>query len=226
MVISPHLDDAVLSCGQFLAGRPDAVVVTIFAGLPERHRALTTYDRDCGFRSAGQAVGARRLEDRAALGVLDAMPVALHHLDCQYREIEPADEPDPMDIAAGLCEIFDRLDGCSLVMGPLGLAHPDHLIAADAFALFLSMRPVEAWLYEDQPSRVLWPEQVPARLDRWRDRGWRPELGFVGTGPLEAKLSAIECYESQLASLRLACGGNLYPVLVPERHHRLWRAQP
>ena len=32
LVVSPHLDDAVYSAGQFLAGRPGAVVVTMFAG--------------------------------------------------------------------------------------------------------------------------------------------------------------------------------------------------
>lgn len=34
LVVSPHLDDAVLSCGCWLASRPGAAVVTVFAGRP------------------------------------------------------------------------------------------------------------------------------------------------------------------------------------------------
>ncbi len=34
VVVSPHLDDAVLGCGQLLAAWPGATVVTVFAGKP------------------------------------------------------------------------------------------------------------------------------------------------------------------------------------------------
>jgi LmbE family N-acetylglucosaminyl deacetylase len=34
VVLSPHLDDAVLSCGVLLAANGGARVVTVFAGMP------------------------------------------------------------------------------------------------------------------------------------------------------------------------------------------------
>ena len=34
VLISPHLDDSVISCGQFLAAHPGTTVVTVFAGVP------------------------------------------------------------------------------------------------------------------------------------------------------------------------------------------------
>lgn len=34
VVLSPHLDDAVLSVGRFLAASPGTVAVTVFAGIP------------------------------------------------------------------------------------------------------------------------------------------------------------------------------------------------
>jgi len=35
LVVSPHCDDAVFSCGDFLVAHPRASVVTIFAGRPQ-----------------------------------------------------------------------------------------------------------------------------------------------------------------------------------------------
>jgi hypothetical protein len=35
VVLSPHLDDAVLSVGRFLAANPGTVVITVFAGIPD-----------------------------------------------------------------------------------------------------------------------------------------------------------------------------------------------
>jgi hypothetical protein len=49
LVISPHLDDAILSAGQFLVGRPHVTVATVFAGTPPTTDVLTSYDRSCGF---------------------------------------------------------------------------------------------------------------------------------------------------------------------------------
>src|SRR5436853_287558 len=49
VAISPHLDDAVLSCGQLLAARPGSVVITVFAGMPRDGSQQTDWDRRCGF---------------------------------------------------------------------------------------------------------------------------------------------------------------------------------
>ena len=40
LVISPHFDDTVFSCGHLLAAAPGAVVVTVFGGRPETYRHL------------------------------------------------------------------------------------------------------------------------------------------------------------------------------------------
>jgi len=46
LVVSPHLDDAVLSCGRLLAGRPGSVVATVFAGVPSRPDQCTDWTAD------------------------------------------------------------------------------------------------------------------------------------------------------------------------------------
>jgi LmbE family N-acetylglucosaminyl deacetylase len=84
LVISPHLDDAILGAGQFIAGRPDCVATTVFAGTPAAQAVLTSYDDKCGFSSAAEATDARRAEDLEALSVLQAKAVHLDFVDSQY----------------------------------------------------------------------------------------------------------------------------------------------
>lgn len=221
VIVSPHLDDAVLSCGQLMAGRPDCIVATICTGEPDGGtEVLTTFDRDSGHSSASAAMRARRGEDRMAALVLQAQVEHLGLLDNQYRDGHAFALPDAVE---ALENLLDE-SGAQLVLSPVGLAHPDHVQAAVACAELAERRQgIELWLYEELPMRVLQPELVPARLDWWRSYGYDLVLGFLGTGPLEAKAGAVSCYESQLWALRTVCGGSLAPVKVPERMWRAWR---
>lgn len=213
LVVSPHFDDAVLSVGQVMAGRPNMTVCTVFAGFPHNGGQLTTYDRDSGFRSAEDAVRNRRDEDRTAVARLKGRPYWLDFADSQYGE--PANEAAIVDaLAAAIAEISP-----GLLLGPLGLAHPDHHTTRRAYQRLVADTDIEAWIYEDLPSRVLWPEEVPEALAWWKGMGHRPELGFVGTGQLRLKQEALSRYRSQLWALQ---GLNEHAYLVPERVWRLW----
>ena len=86
LVVSPHLDDAVISAGQFLAGRPGAVVVTMLAGAPNPP-VIRKWDNMSGFATSQEALRARWAEDERALAVVKATAVHLGFLDGQY---EPA----------------------------------------------------------------------------------------------------------------------------------------
>ena len=55
VVVSPHLDDAVLSCGGRLADEP-AHVITMFAGIPDDVGALPMWDRVTGATSSHHRV--------------------------------------------------------------------------------------------------------------------------------------------------------------------------
>lgn len=214
LIVSPHLDDAVLSVGQVMAGRPDMTVATVFSGVPHDCQQLTSYDANCGFTHAAQAITVRRGEDSAALGVLSARPMWLDFADDQYEQ--PANEAAIVDaLAAATADVVP-----ALLIGPLGLAHPDHHATRRAYQRLIADHPtIEAWIYEDLPSRVLWPEEVPEALAWWKERGHRPELGFVGTGPLARKQEALDCYASQRGLLD-ALSEHAY--LCPERLWRLW----
>jgi LmbE family N-acetylglucosaminyl deacetylase len=206
LVVSPHFDDAVLSAGQFLAGRPDTVVLTVLAGMPKASSVLTVYDQLSGFKSAREALEARTAENAEALALLGARPHNLGFMDSQYGK------PASREGIAKCIRLAIREHDPELVIGPLGIGHPDHELVREALldaALGLSR---SLWLYEDTPTRVLRPELVPDALEALRARQMSVELGFVGDGPLAQKSAALWSYRSQLPLFE-----NHHTLLCPER---------
>ncbi|CAG9248534.1 LmbE family protein [Burkholderia cepacia] len=203
LVVSPHLDDAVFSCGRLLAQAPGSIVVTVFAGIPPRGTPAPPWDRRAGFDHADEAVRARRAEDGRALALLDAHPVWLDFLDDQYGV--PAASTA---IAASLAEAIDTHDGFG-VLAPAGLFHRDHLQVQQAV---LSLLPHNAdmpthashvWrFYEDVPYRRIGGLMARRVID-WRERGWiaHPVGAPAGSHArgAAAKAAAVAAYASQVA---------------------------
>jgi LmbE family N-acetylglucosaminyl deacetylase len=209
VVVSPHLDDAVLSAGQAIAGWPGATVLTVCTHAHETPMS-TDYDQRSGFSSARQACYCRRREDRAACAVLGASAVHLGMVDGQYGT-----PLDPLAVAGRLLSALIDIQP-AVIVAPLGLVHPDHIAVAEACRMLLAEgAEADWWVYEDQPSRVLYPESVRDALRSWnRDPVSSLTLDFLGTAPLDQKEEAVRCYASQLWAL------DLHAVLCPER---LWR---
>lgn len=202
-VISPHLDDAVLSLGQFIS-TGEVRVVTVFAGIPEE--GLTDYDRSCGFESSVVAMNDRRAEDAEALGELGARLVHLDYLDSQYRTD---------DIEEALTQGLFSLGGIP-TFAPLGIGHPDHELVARC--CLKAFAPIDLFLFEELPYRVLRPEEVWAALDRVKAQGFTVELYHPEQGPIERKLAAIKHYKSQFPD-----GATDPSLQVPERCWRVTR---
>lgn len=210
LVVSPHLDDAVLSAGQVIGSWPGATVATVCTAAP--NAPLTEYDRNSGFVSTRDAQLTRAREDHKALLTLGAAALHLDLLDDQYGG-STVDE-----IERALMAVLEAVQPV-VVVAPLGIVHPDHLKVAEACRNLAitygeSWSDAQWWVYEDQPSRVLYPETVQPAFDRWREVGLQPELGFIGTVDLARKEAAVHCYASQLWAL------DLHAVLCPER---IWR---
>src|ERR1700716_1193952 len=75
LVLSPHLDDAVLGCGHLLAAHPGPTVLTVFAGAPDAYpEPMTSWDRLAGFSRGDDPLVARRREDAGALDELGSKP--------------------------------------------------------------------------------------------------------------------------------------------------------
>jgi hypothetical protein len=85
-VLSPHLDDAVLSCGLFLAAHPGSSVVTAFSHGPSRVSPLPRWDAGAGyFPDGADVMGVRRGEDISAAAMAHASTLHLGYWDGQYR---------------------------------------------------------------------------------------------------------------------------------------------
>ncbi len=90
LFLSPHLDDAVLSCGALLrraAGAGAATVVTVFSeAAPGPHtRAARSFLRQCGARGAQELFAERRAEDIEVVEAVGARAVHLGRRDALFR---------------------------------------------------------------------------------------------------------------------------------------------
>lgn len=206
LVISTHLDDAILSAGQFIAGHPAVTVLTVFAGIPD-DGFVTDYDKSCGFDTSKFAMEARRNEDREATAMLGAKYIFGNLLDSQYKSDKV------MDIENVIYSVL--ADGnYDFVVAPLGLRHPDHIAVADAT---LKLKPDNLYLYEDLPHRVTNPELVFDRFEQLKKQGFKPSQEFIGDGAIELKMRALMCYHSQMLRGDL----NPYNLYVAERFWRI-----
>lgn len=213
-VISPHLDDAVLSLGQFIAheaAQYEVRVVTVFAGMPDVGEILVTpYDAAHGFGTSVEAVHARRREDDAACATLGARPIHLEFLDGQYADRLPDEEKL---ITAAIEHLVGPGD---IMFVPLGIAHPDHtLVGACARHAAQRAGVHGAYVYEELPARVLWPEVVSAALLDVNAEGFAVEQWSPPAASAHTKISAMACYPSQFAR------PDDPTWLVPERCWRL-----
>lgn len=218
VVISPHLDDAALSLGEWIAGQPpDTVtVVSVMAGIPPGDLPLTKFDVDSGFTSAREAVTKRRAEDVRALTVLDAQHVHLDVLDRQYGTDATVE-----DVKDALFAYLQTIDFETLAF-PLGLVHADHRVVSQAVRLLTrTYRAGDVVVYEDLPSRVLWPDTVPPTIREFADDGFKlypMSLQYVERAKYRAvKRAAVECYRSQRWALE-----EVDPcIFAPERTYLL-----
>lgn len=224
VILSPHFDDAVLSCWDLLVSEDEVLVVNVFAGEPPAG-ALGWWDRLAGASDSGAAVRARIEEDRRALALAGRAAVNLPFLDSQYREPDQA----PGEIVEALRGV---LAAGARIYAPasLGDSHRDHT-AVRAAALALHAEGADVALYADLPHATVdgWPRWV---LDG--DRGlsvgadpagerWATQLEATGIPVARmahaarrlarkdhaGKLAAVLTYASQIAPLQRSFGRSL-----------------
>lgn len=208
IVVSPHLDDAVFSCGTLIHAHAVAeqppLVVTVFAGVPPPG-LLTNLDAAAGFTSSADAMAVRRIEDTHALAYLGAEPLHLDLLDAQYNV-----GPDAMTGEQRRNAVRDALEGIyegrgkQTIVAPVGIRHVDHQHVASACRAY-----ADYW-YEELPYRVLWPDLAAEPLAAFTAPAW------VILPSCAAKEQAVRQYRSQIGD------GDPGPELAEsERYHRL-----
>jgi LmbE family N-acetylglucosaminyl deacetylase len=210
--ISPHFDDAVLSCGGLIHEQTRqglAVEIwTICAGEPpagEPSLLAQACQYQWGTESAEQTVALRQEEDRAAAAVVGAETCHFGIADCIYRRSAQGDLLYTEDVfgsrhplEAGLdVEIAEALKeelrpGDSLVC-PLTIGkHLDHVLTRQAVErLGLPLR-----YYADIPYLLNKPEELAPAVT-----GMEQELFPVSTGGLAAWQEGIAAYRTQIKML-------------------------
>jgi LmbE family N-acetylglucosaminyl deacetylase len=226
--VSPHLDDAVLSCGQLLAGHPGSHILTVFAAGPLSMSELTDWDRLSGvFKPGDDVIGTRRREDEAAATALGATSEHLSfwqesiRADC-YGYLSTGDDELESRIASAIGERVAKLE-VDLWLFPLGITHTDHKMVASACLTVARSLRGRTYLYEELPYRL--EDRAAVAAARYRvgeagfllERGWPP--GARGTR--RAKRAALRCYRSQLPALGRR--RVLRSLVGPER---IWRLSP
>lgn len=192
-VISPHLDDAVFSCGDMLAGCHIAHVVTVCTGMPADPGLLTPWDRDCGFTSAAEAMRRRLQENAEALALLDCRGTELGLPDSQYVENW---QPYAQPLRQALMDALQSLQPERIVM-PLGLFHTDHQRVSDTLLSLVAAFPTVRWLaYEDIPYRAR-ERLVQERLFAIRARGLSVHRAATPVRTTQ-KRQAVAAYRSQI----------------------------
>lgn len=138
VVISPHLDDALLSAHEIVR-RTRAEVWTVLAGDPARPIS-TAWDNRCGFSDSRAAMMERRAEDKAACAEVGATWRHLDGLDVSYST--PSRQArDLHQLQRRLLELTQREKGPLTVVLPacagVDIAPPLHERAWVASALRL-----------------------------------------------------------------------------------------
>lgn len=206
LVLSPHPDDAVLSCWHALAGR-QAEVVTVFAGLPTAGVPLSAWDRLTGASDARARAAVRRAEDVAALTVAGCAVRPLDLLGKSYRE-------GPLDTAALRAAVEAAIGNAEEVWLPAAIGgHPDHRALRDAALDVLGSR--TGRMYADLPYAIRygWPDWVtgspredPLDVTAWLAAQLPPAAGGplvhrLPSGQQARKWSAVRRYASQFPAL-------------------------
>lgn len=218
--LSPHLDDAALSCGGLIhqqaqrGERP--LVITCFAGVPD-YRALSPFATEL-HRRWGQPVDAverRRCEDAAALSYLGAEYQHWDYTDCIYRSDRASLEPlyaseealfGPLrpEERGRIAELTTHLARCLVkkatqIYAPLAVGHHvDHQFVLQAAAQLREQGfPVQ--FYEDYPYAED-PQKLTAALSAWA-LSPTPQAVMLNEQDVQARISAIRLYRSQLETL-------------------------
>jgi LmbE family N-acetylglucosaminyl deacetylase len=154
-ILSPHLDDAVLSCWRVLSQPGEVIVINVFAGVPTSIGAPAWWDRVTGARDSVERVRDRVEEDRTALALAGRTAVNLNFLDEQYRDAAQS-------LVPVIAEIEGRLMPGAHVFAPAAFGrHADHCLVRAA-ALRLRSKGFPVSLYADLPHALLhgWPAWV------------------------------------------------------------------
>lgn len=212
--LSPHLDDAVLSCGAILFDlaykrRRKVAVWTLFSGdVPAGRLSPFAAELHSRWNTGMEAPKARRAEDKLACERLGVAPHYWMVPDCIYRNRQQSDQPlivkneDLFNLrveeeSALVQELSERLRQSlfpeSVLVLPLGVGnHIDHLITRAVGENLVGSK----YYYADYPYAGAHPDEIVQRVPGNARRIQYP----LNNASLAAWQYAVEAYTSQLST--------------------------
>ncbi|MBT3321632.1 MAG: hypothetical protein HN392_05030 [Anaerolineae bacterium] len=208
--LSPHLDDAILSCGGVIfeeRKEGDSVEIWNFMnGIPSSKLPLSDLARsvhaEWGLGSAKEVLDLRLTEDRISASRVNALPRYFGFLDCIYRhdkkgtplyaeDIFVAPHPADTELVDKIAiAINENIEPDDVLICPLTIGnHPDHVIvrrAAEKTGHPLSY-------YADIPYALRFPGQLTEIT-----KGLAENLHRVSDEGLDVWQGAASAYSSQL----------------------------
>lgn len=215
VVLSPHLDDAVLSCGGWMTALAGVRVEvwTLFAGAPwwGGYSPLAQWLHQVSGARGRALARIRRREDRNACRVLGVGWRHFHWRDAVYRRRRDGSFSyetgrqlrwvgEDEELVDGIAGVLARRmgDGDRLVV-PLGVGrHVDHLIGREA-AERSGVRGLS--YYIEFPYGLRHRDEVAALV-----AGMEMDAYEVDSSALERWVRGVACYRSQLPMLEEAVG--------------------
>lgn len=221
--ISPHLDDAVLSCAGLIFKQvsqgEDVQVINLFAGIPNLQKFSEYAEKQHRMWELppDKAILVRRQEDNQALSFLGAKVTNWDNWDAIYRSangeflytnheklfglIHADEQPLIEFLTQEISQVFQRFPEATFY-APLRIGgHVDHLVARSC-AAHLYKHGMKVIFYEDFPyvAKSDWPDE-PKTAD-----SARAELNFFTRAEyveidILAKLEAQVFYKSQMKAL-------------------------
>jgi LmbE family N-acetylglucosaminyl deacetylase len=210
--VSPHFDDAVLSCGgliweQTQEGIPVEIWTVCGGGAPPGPLSVLAMvcHHQWGIEAADDVVTARRIENQEAAGLVGAETVNISIPDCIYRRSPTGELLYPEDVFVPIHTFEKKMDADiaaaltselrpdDVIVSPLAIGgHLDHVLTR------LAAEHLECplWYYADIPYLFNNPEMlVPAT------KGLEETLYPISEKGLEVWQSGIAAYASQILML-------------------------
>lgn len=179
---SPHLDDAILSCGSLLLQlkkfRKDVTVITVFtkaAASPPYPPQAWEFLAACGYSDADSLFVDRKLEDAKAMKYLGAKKVHWDYNDATWRKTiknQFVYKNSPVQFSGKLAredlpllhELVEKMkkfvklqNSNTIYLGPLGVGgHADHVLVREA----MKRLTISKLFWEDYPYNNVWINKI------------------------------------------------------------------
>lgn len=211
IVLAPHLDDAVFNCWHLL-NQEDTLVLTIFAGLPNKETS-TIWDFLCGQKDSYKMMMNRINENEQVFKHLKSLNINLKFLDHQYH-------PNTYHEKTLNEAILPFISKTSHIFCPMAASlvfrHPDHIIIRN-IGLNLHKDHYKVSFYNDSPYMKIpniiskqYITKLQTRMVKITSLSGTIEPIKLNRKELSAKKSGAQDYKTQYKMTNILSLGRLH----------------